>query len=307
MTEAVEFCLLVEAGRLERQAVTLVNSMRRFSGRYSASDVTVVSPRPGRRPAAETIRALERLNVNYLELKLQSPVPDYGPSFRVLALAEVARRAGPPILVQLDSDTLFCAEPQLAMGSGCAAARPVDVKGMCSEGPDDPLESVWKHLERVSGVPLADLPTVETTVSKLRVRASYNAGLFVVKRDSELYQLTAELFLKILNADVRPYRGTGMKVSSGAGIVNENGSEFWGTSQVAFSLAVAKLGGSVKILSPDHNIPLHMDFAAPENPRHLHYHGVFGEPKSARRVFGSEVLKRCDADFRHWLTAQLPL
>jgi hypothetical protein len=283
----------------------LAKSIRTFAGRYSDSAITAVSPRPNRRPSEQTRSALERLNVNYLELNLESPVPEYGPSFKVFALAEVVQCSGCPILIQIDSDTLFCSEPELQLADSVAAARPIDLKGMCSTGVDDPMEIIWQQLARVADISLADFPTVEATVSQLQVRASYNGGLLVVRRQSGIYQLTAHLFSKIVEADIRPYRGTSMMIPSGAGWVTR--SEFWGTAQVAFSLAVAKLRQRVSILSPDHNIPLHLNVTAPTRPRHLHYHGVFSLPGIACSISASQLIQRCSVDFQRWLSDQLPI
>ena len=307
MSEAVEFCLLVEEGRLERQAIALATSIRTFSGRYVDAVITAVSPRSNHRPSANVRGALECLNVNYLELNLESPVPEYGPSFKVLALAEIEKCSGPPILIQIDSDTLFCAEPDFLLGDAMAAARPVDVKGMCSSGHDDAMEPIWQQLASIADISLEDFPIVETTVSKQQVRASYNGGLLVVRRSFQIYQLTAHLFSKIVIADLRPFRGRASEIASGTGLVTGTASEFWGTTQVAFSLAMAKLGRTVRILSPDHNIPLHLDVTSPSCPRHLHYHNMFSSSETARIQSALRVTQLCSLDFQRWLSDQLPI
>jgi hypothetical protein len=84
-------------------------------------------------------------------------------------------------------------------------------------------------------------------------------------------------------------------------------SEFWGTTQVAFSLAVAKLGRTVSVLSPDHNIPLHLNVMAPTRPRHLHYHYLFSSNATARDVLASRVIQLCSIDFQQWLSDTLPI
>ena len=307
MNAAVEFCLLIEQGPLERQALALVNSIRIFSGAYRGSEITAVSPRPNRRPSTQARRALERLNVNYLELNIESPIPEYGPSFKVLALAEVEKNPGPPILIQIDSDTLFCAEPDFLIGDAAAAARPVDVKGMCSSGQDDPLEPIWQQLAGIAEITLEDFPTVETTVTKQRVRASYNGGLLVVRRPFSIYQFAADLFWKIIIADIRPFRDRGSRIPAGTGPVTGIASEFWGTTQVAFSLAMAKFGRAVHILSSDHNIPLHLDVTSPSCPRHLHYHSIFRLPETPPSRSASQIIQLCSVEFQRWLSNQLPL
>lgn len=307
MTDAVEFCFLVENGRLERQAVALAESIRLFSGRHSGAKITVVSPRRERRPSTETRSALEGLGAEYVELDIVSPAPDYGPSHRVYALAAIARRAGPPVLAQLDSDTLFCAEPDFDLDGQIAAARAVDVKGMCSEGPSDPAEQTWLRLAAVAGVALDDLPFVETTVCRTRVRASHNGGLVVGRRDSDLFQTAERIFSGIAAADIRPFAGWDLSIAAGSGTVTGAGAEWWGTTQAATSLAAARLGGALHLLGDGHNIPIHLDLAVREKPCHLHYHRMLEGPDTARRTLASPLLKGCAPEFREWLEGRLPL
>src|SRR5712691_9380109 len=94
-----EFFLIVERGVLEAQALLLCQSIRQFAGAYSKSAITVISPRRNSRPCRETYKRFAGLNVEYLELNLESPCPTYGTSFRVLAAACVEQRARAPILI----------------------------------------------------------------------------------------------------------------------------------------------------------------------------------------------------------------
>ena len=102
----VEFALIVEAGPLEAQALLLVESLRAFGGRHASASVTAVSPRPERRPARGTVRALRRLGAEYVTLDVAGACPAYPTSWRVHALAVLERRPGPAVLVQLDSDAV---------------------------------------------------------------------------------------------------------------------------------------------------------------------------------------------------------
>src|ERR1035441_1162858 len=52
----VEFCVLVEAGALEAQALLLCSSIRTFAGAYSSAAIVAVSPRPSRRPVRTSLR-----------------------------------------------------------------------------------------------------------------------------------------------------------------------------------------------------------------------------------------------------------
>jgi hypothetical protein len=162
-----EFFLIAEAGVLEVQALLLCRSIRRFGCRYSSAAITVVSPRASRRPSRATLRELNVLGAEYLALDIHSPCPAYGPSFKVLVAAHIARRPGPPIVVQLDSDTLFLGEPNFSLTGVDAAARPVDVKGMCTSGWSSPGTRAWF----TRSTPAGSTTTVSGRVSVQIIRA----------------------------------------------------------------------------------------------------------------------------------------
>jgi len=307
MSVEVEFCLLAERGVLEQQAVLLCESIRYFCGRYASAPITVISPRPERRPESWSQQRFVDLNASYLELSLASPVPDYGPSFRVLALAWRARQNGPPILIQLDSDTLFFAEPDLLQLEGhAAAARPVDMVGMCSRGPGDSREDLWRAMCAVNDVALDTLSTVHTTIGGHAVRASYNGGLIVAERG--IYPLVEECFRNILAADLRPFSGANTGLRTGTGIVPPSGWEWWGTSQAAISIALAKMQRPLRILHPGYNVPLHLfdELDAPAEPIvHVHYHWLCTDPGEPNPMFDTRL--PLTGGHREWLRERLPL
>lgn len=303
--QGTEFCLLAERGPLELQAVLLCESIRKYCGRYASAEITVISPRAGRRPSSHSRRRFMELGAEYKEVSLQSPTPEYGPSFRVMALAWRARQDGPKILVQLDTDTIFLDEPDLDLSSHGAAARPVDVIGMCSTGPGTPRESLWEDMCRANGVEIDALPFVHTTIGNHRVRASYNAGLFVAYRHA--YLQIERCFYNIIASDLRPFRGAVEGIRTGAEIVTARGFEMWGTSQAAISIAAAKSGLSVRMLDKSHNIPLHLieDLETlPERTVHVHYHWLFADRLHAEPIL-SERLPLTIAQ-KVWLGERLP-
>src|SRR5689334_5813906 len=230
-----EFVLIAESGVLELQALLLCESIRRFAGIHARSPITVVSPRRARRPSPVTIRALGRLDVEYLPLEIDSCCPDYGTSFRVHAAAHVERRSGPPTLVQLDSDTIFLAEPDLGLNGSDAAARPVDVKGMCTTGDGDPLDPWWRRLCALAGIDYGQVPTITTTVDRQIIRASHNGGFVAVRRAGGLFARTDEVFRRLVAAGRTPWPGDGPTVRTGTGVLRGPATAWWGTSQAAFS------------------------------------------------------------------------
>ena len=232
-TASVEFVLIAEAGILEAQALMLCESIREFGGRYSSAAITVVSPRGDRRPSRTTVRRLQRLGTEFLPLDLRSRCPEYGPSHKVLSLAYVARRPGPPILVQVDSDTVFLRDPDFSLNGVDAAARPVDVKGMCTSGPGDPFDPYWRSLCRLCEVEYDQLPMVKATVDRQVVRASYNGGLVAARRATGIFERTEEFFNRVVAAELKPW-GTDQRVKSGAGLVGTAGGAYWAQAKRRF-------------------------------------------------------------------------
>jgi hypothetical protein len=305
-----EFVLIAEAGILEAQALLLCESIRRFTGAYSQSAITVVSPRRARRPSLATLRRLEQLQAEYLPIEIDGCCPEYGPSYRVHTLAHVERRPGPPIIIQLDSDTLFVAEPDFSLNGSAAAARPVDVQGMCTTGPGDSFDDYWRRLCALVGVDYEAVPIVETTIGHQAVRASYNAGLIAAQRACGLFQRTEDIFNRLVAEGMKPWTADGPIISTGTGIISGAATAYWGTSQAAFSLAAVAGHHTVRLLPATHNFPLHLpDSLAAPIPKpliHIHYHGLFSADSADANPILSEKLK-LPADVTEWLEARLPL
>jgi hypothetical protein len=305
---AVEFLLIAESGVLEAQALLLCESIRRFAGAYAHCPITVVSPRPARRPSQSAIRTLEGLRAEYLPIDIRSCCPEYGTSYRVHAAAHVERRQGPPLIVQLDSDTLFVGEPDFSLFSCHAAARPVDVKGMCTTGPDDPFDGFWRQLCALAGVSYDRLPLIRTTVDRMLVRASYNGGLLVTLRDRAIFQRTEEIFVRLVGAGMQPWTSDGPLLRTGTGFLRGAATAYWGTSQAAFSLAAVAGGHDVRELPASHNFPLHslgqLTTPVPTPLVHVHYHWMFDGDQPNPLLGGDLGVSGPVAD---WLKLRVPL
>jgi hypothetical protein len=293
----LEFVAIAESGILESQALLLCQSIRLFSGSFSKCRISVISPRSDRRPSRRFLKTIEKLAVRYVPMETDSPCPEYGPSMRVFALAQFEKQAQAESMVFLDSDTIFIREPRLELGMASAGVRPVDVKGMCTCGPEDPKDAYWRQLCRICEVDYARVPYVTTTVDLCRVKASYNGGLQVVRKTAGIWQRTADFFLRSVRADLRPWKGSGLDVRSGSGQVGIAGSEFWGSSQACLSLAFWSADIAIMTLEPTLNFPLHLLESMPKDQRetsldklsHLHYHHLLSSPVENGPIFGGRI------------------
>lgn len=307
--DRVEFVLIAESGVLEAQALLLCESIRRFAGDYSRCPITVVSPRKTRRPSRGTVRSLDRLGAEYLPLEIDSCCPEYGTSYRVHAAAHVERRPGPPVVVQLDSDTVFLAQPDLDPGECAAAARPVDVKSMCTTGVDDVFDAYWRELCALAGVAYERIPMVTTTVDRRTILASYNGGLVATRRACGLFQGTERIFRRIVAARMRPWGANSPMIHTGTGTLHGAATAYWGTSQAAFSLAAVAGGHDVRVLADTHNIPLHLIDQMPAplsgSPVHVHYHWLFSAEAKTNPIARRQI--DLPPDTVDWLMRRLPL
>jgi hypothetical protein len=306
----VEFVLIAEAGILEAQAVLLCESIRRFAGKWSRSHISVVSPRPNRRPSASTLRALERLDVEYVPIRVDSCCPTYGTTYRVHSVAQIERRPGPAIIVQLDSDTVFLGEPDFDLHENEAAARPVDVKGMCTTGSSDDRDDYWRAICLLAGVAYDALPMVVSTVDRQRVKASYNGGLIVARRSNALFTETEDLLRTIIDSGHRPWGAISPTHTTGTGTLGGTATVYWGTSQAAFSLVCATRQIPVRILPENHNVPLHLFGQLPVAPPlpliHVHYHDMFrGSDALENHLLNGSIA--IAPETAAWLKARLPL
>lgn len=308
----IEFIIMIESGILEKQTVLLCKSIRRFTGTYADSPIIVISPRPNRRPSEATLAQLALLGVTYIPMSISSPCPEYGPSLRVIACARYEQMSRANTHVFLDSDTVFIGAPDVALAEYNAAMRPVDVEGMCTQGITSFNDPYWQELCKICEVDYKDIPYMVTTVDKQRVKASYNGGFTVTRRENGVLQRASDYFVRSVKAGLRPFAGRGGPFQAGHGIVSDAGSEYWGSSQACLSLALWGSGLSVRTLPITHNFPLcFYDELLPELKAgktcleivHVHYHHLFCD-SSAK----NPILDGCPgfpSDGVNWLRERL--
>ena len=316
MTEAaddtVTFVLCIEDNAIRAQALLLCESIRRFGGRHRDAAILAVSPRAGLGVDLATRRALDAMDVEYAEQSLNMVCPEYGSANRVFAAAWAEGRARSRWIVVLDSDTVFLDQPELPEDAD-VAVRPVDTKGSTTEGPGDPFEDYWRRLADLQRVSIECLPFIPTTDGGHRVRASYNGGLVVTRRDCGILTAWADLFARSIGEDLRPFRNSDLNVYASTGYVGREVSEYWGSNQAALALAIWSTTTRVCHYPDTYNLPLHIAVDHPHlrtrraSPLvHVHYHWVFTEAhyQSALAALGD---LGATSDRLDWLRARLPI
>ena len=313
VTDALTFVLCVENNAIQAQALLLCESIRQFGGCHRSAPIVAVAPRPGLGVDRGASRRLDAMGVEYVEESLNRVCPEYGSANRVFAAAWAEKRARSEWIVVLDSDTVFLDELELPADAD-VAVRAVDMKGSATEGPGDPFEDYWSRLAEIQGVSLDCLPFIRTTVGHHRIRASYNGGLIVVRRETGVLGAWADLFSRSVAAGLKPWRGSHMNVYASTGLVGQEGSEYWGSNQAAAALAIWSTTKRVCQYPDTYNVPLHLLIEHPEltarlrtSPLvHVHYHWLFTPPYYERALVTLRDLG-AGRDRLDWLTSRLPL
>lgn len=308
----IAFLICVEANRLEPQARLLCESIRTFGGRYRKAPILAVSPRPRLALGPEARARLEMLGVSYVVESLNETGSPYGTINRIVAGAWAERVSPRPYLVLLDTDTIFIGEPCFARAD--AGVRPVDVKGSASSGAGDPLDAYWTRMCGFGGIEPSRLPDIATTIDNVRIRASYNGGFTVVRRDLGILQRTKEIFFASREENLRPWAGKGLDIHASTGPVGIEASEWWGSSQSALSVAIWSRTSDVHTYDERYNIPLHLladpgqSWPMPPGfePILLHYH-YLAEPRHQPQF--REALERigCSPEIAGWIGARMGL
>ncbi|MQA31825.1 MAG: hypothetical protein GEU82_18655 [Luteitalea sp.] len=312
-TEALTFVLCIENNAIRAQALLLCESIRQFGGCHRRAPIIAVAPRPGLGIDGEARVRLEALGVEYAEEPLNRVCPQYGSANRVFTAAWAEGRARSEWVVVLDSDTVFFEALELPVAAD-VAVRPIDSKGSATEGPGDPFDDYWTRLAAIQGVPLDGLPFVRTTDRRHRVRASYNGGLVVVRRERGILRAWADLFSRSVAAGLKPWRGSSLNVYASTGFVGPEASEYWGSNQAAAALAIWGTTNRVFHYPDTYNVPLHLLMEHPElasGPRtsplvHVHYHWLFTSPYYERALATLQDLG-AGRDRLDWLRARLPI
>lgn len=308
----IAFLICVEANRLEPQARLLCESIRTFGGRYRDAPILAVSPRPHLTLGPEARARLEALGVTYTVEPLNETGSPYGAINRIVAGAWAEASSTRPYLVLLDTDTLFVGEPGFVRAD--VGARPVDVKGAASSGAGDPQEAYWARICELGGIEPSRLPRITTTIDEIPIRASYNGGFTVVRRDLGILRRTSEIFFAAHAENLRPRTGTPDEVLASTGFVGREASEWWGSSQAALSVAIWSRTSDVHVYDERYNIPLH-NLVEPGRswplrrgckPVLLHYH-YLAEPRY--QEYFRNVLGRigCPAGVVRWIEDRLSI
>ncbi|HEY6137927.1 MAG TPA: hypothetical protein VI670_09210 [Thermoanaerobaculia bacterium] len=203
---SITFAVCVEPGphRLEYKAAALFLTMRRNMGALSQSAIRAYAPRPGRGVAPWLREMMEALSVDYVDAPLNAAHADYPLANKPLALAHAEETSSTEFVVFLDSDILVWGEPRaFLLEGGVDIALVADTtKTTASAGPGDPFEEYWMKLYDLVGATAR--PFVVTTLTKERVRGTWNSGVVPLRRSAGIAAQWREAMLRLLEDNFAP-------------------------------------------------------------------------------------------------------
>jgi len=287
------FC--AEANQMDPQSQLLCESIRRFCGKYSGAEIIAVSPRPDLTLSESSQSRLREMGVEYVVEDLNKTGSTYGAINRVVASSWVEQNTSREYILALDSDMIFIDEPRFMTAD--VGMRPVDMKGATSSGANDPQDKYWSGMCDIAGINLDRLPMIMTTVDCQRIRAAYNGGFCIAKKDVGIFQKTQSVLFDSFRADLRPFGGRGLNINASTGPVGVVASEFWTSAQAAMSVSIWSLTDDVHVYDERYNVPLNclsvIDVSWSDDPYFrpilLHYHHLL-KPTSPPHIL-RDVLK----------------
>lgn len=310
---SVTFVLCIEDNAIRSQALLLCESIRRFGGRYRDAPIFAFAPRPGLGIDAATRKLLDAMDVRYVDEPLNTECREYGSANRVFAAEWAEKHCHSDFIVVLDSDTVFLGEPDLPT-SADIAVRPVDTKGSATSGHGDHFEAYWVQLAGLCGTNIDRLPYIRTSVTHENIRASYNGGLVVVRREAGILGRWADLFRRSIRLGIKPYRGIPASITASTGDVGPMAAQHWGSNQAALAVVIWADTDRVLHYPATYNVPLHMirdgGQVAPAwrllPPVHIHYHWML---TPSHHVTAMRILETLGVppDRLAWLARRTPL
>lgn len=265
--------------------------------------IYVYSPRKQFWPKQETLNFLDRDHVVWLNHELNVDFKNYPIANKVLACQHFEQTyltEGP--IIFLDTDTVFTNPIGIGLlkKANRLLLRPVDNKGPGSESKHDVNDEFWQEVFNLCNVSIPP-PSVLTTVSSLKIRNYFNAGLIWVCGLKGFYNQWYDDFLTIVDSGLRPF-----------GYMSRDGNDFRCLDQVALAVTATRYKAYLEILPESLNYPIpfksnmqnHTNHLKLNELVHIHYHKWFQHPGFLDHIT-TENEKLSEQYI--WLKKQLPL
>jgi len=223
-TSGITFVCCVESGTLECQTIRMVESLRKYGGKFSSAPVIAVTPRFGPPLSRHTLQTFRKMNVMHIRSYSKTNYSWFKFLNKPLALVAAEQYITSESVCWLDSDLLFVDEPDKLelLSSEDFLGFPVECKEMGTTGLGDPNEPMWQNFCRALGIEIENLPWVVTAQTGERVRLYFNGGIFVYRRATGFAKKYLDICLQLLDSYIATNGegcGPGIKEMSAIGFV----------------------------------------------------------------------------------------
>lgn len=259
------FIVCTEPGRLEKQSQILAKSIRTFGGKLKDTPIYSFHPRQGDPVAPETLSGFAALGVDHQQVVLNTKYHDYYLANKPYVCDYAERTIDAEILVFLDSDKCFFAEPAefLLPNNYNIGLRVEYGRGIGSTGSQDIQDDYWQKLYQTVGV--EEERFVTTPIGNKKIRAYWNSGMVAVRRSAGIFQTWKNNFEQVMEAKIMPKQGNYM------------------LEQSSLSATVCALQEDVFTFSPAYSYPLPLHnrlspefkLASFDEIVSIHYFGLF--------------------------------
>ncbi|MEJ1936645.1 hypothetical protein WDZ92_41165, partial [Nostoc sp. NIES-2111] len=188
-------------------SLMLAESIRKFCGNLKDTPIYSFHPRVGEPISKQTQEAFTSLDVIHQQIPINTEFHEYYLANKPLVCAYAEQNIDAEILVFLDSDKCFFAEPtEFLLPAGCnVRMRPEYGQGIGSTGSQDSQEWYWQTLYEVLGVKRELF--VNTPIGNKKIRAYWNSGLIAVRRSAGIFTAWKQNFERVMHLDITPPQG----------------------------------------------------------------------------------------------------
>jgi hypothetical protein len=185
VTPSMTIVTCVESGVLETMVVRMVESLRRFGGRFADIDVVAVMSRTGAPIARSTSRRFDELGVHFVQARRRTGFAWQHFVNKIIATIVAEEQATTDMIAWVDGDVIFLKEP-----NGLELEPDKDIAGVASDagvigtrGESDVNNPYWVRCADLLGVGIDNVPWVDTADGN-RIRFYLNAGVYVYRRST---------------------------------------------------------------------------------------------------------------------------
>lgn len=289
-------CTCIESGGLELQVLLLVESLRKYGGKWADTPVYAIKPRRGPALNRKTLARLAELGVIFVDKRLNDRVPWWNHANKPAAMRHVEQVATTPFVTWMDSDMMFLRQPEdfCPVPGKDFKARAGEAVDVASNGSDEKAE-YWHKLCTIFGLSFDEFETITSFPDHKEIKAYWQAGIYTYQREAALGAKHYDIITQMLKLPI---------ASKSAGTYHQD--------QVSLALSVQALKLKADQFHPRMNFNFNMlDKASAkllpiEEVCVLHYHGSFW-PEAFHDSARPELVKVLETDQMALIDHYIPL